>query len=233
MTTERFAERQTSAHPYPHKEQSVAEVQTIKTEELTERQRAVLDAALRALVTHGQKLTVAAIAREANCSKETLYKWFGDREGIMAAAIRLYASSVRVKPFDPAQLDAVTLKSVFEGFAADLLTVLTSPVSVALNRLGIAQAGQGPVDLGQIVLRNGRLSTGPRLKVAIEAGEAAGLLDCPDSEEAFRTFYGLVVRDVQIRLLLGDELAYTPARIAEDAQRATNQFFTLYAPQRG
>ena len=27
-----------------------------------------------------------------------------------------------------------------------------------------------------------------------------------DSEAAFRTFFGLVVRDVQIRLLLGDKL---------------------------
>jgi hypothetical protein len=52
-----------------------------------------------------------------------------------------------------------------------------------------------------------------------------------DAEEAFRSFYGLVVRDIQIRLLLGDELKYSPARIATEAAEATHAFFTLYAPQ--
>jgi AcrR family transcriptional regulator len=200
-------------------------------DDLTTRQRDVLEAALRVLVADGQKLTVAAIAREANCSKETLYKWFGDREGILAASIRAYASSVRVKPYNAQALDAETLRDVFTSFATDLLSVLTSPVSVALNRLGITAAGQGANDLGQIVLKNGRLSTGPRLKPAIEAGQRAGLLAIMDAEEAFRSFYGLVVRDIQIRLLLGDELNYTPARIAREAAEATHAFFTLYAPQ--
>ena len=48
------------------------------------------------------------------------------------------------------------------------------------------------------------------------------------SEEAFRTFFGLVVRDVQIRLLLGDDLELSQDDIDRDARRATEQFLTLY-----
>ncbi len=47
---------------------------------MSERQQAVLDAVL-ALMVEGAPLTMTAVARRASCSKETLYKWFGDRDG--------------------------------------------------------------------------------------------------------------------------------------------------------
>jgi hypothetical protein len=62
----------------------------------------------------------------------------------------------------------------------------------------------------------------------LEAGRDARLIRFDSSEEAFRTFFGLVVRDVQIRLLLGDELKLSPADIERDARRATEQFLELY-----
>ncbi|TIL84009.1 MAG: helix-turn-helix transcriptional regulator, partial [Mesorhizobium sp.] len=54
-----------------------ASVDIDTSEALTERQKAVLDAALRLLVEEGDQLTMTAVARRASCSKETLYKWFG------------------------------------------------------------------------------------------------------------------------------------------------------------
>ena len=42
------------------------------------------------------------------------------------------------------------------------------------------------------------------------------------------TFFGLVVRDMQIRLLLGDHLELTDDVVIRDARRATKQFFALY-----
>ncbi len=58
--------------------------------EFSPRQNAVLDSALRLLVDGGEKaLTTAGVARAANCSKESLYKWFGDRDGILSAMIGL------------------------------------------------------------------------------------------------------------------------------------------------
>ena len=50
--------------------------------ELTARQRTVLDAVLTLMVEQGGELTMTDIARRASCSKETLYKWFGDRDGV-------------------------------------------------------------------------------------------------------------------------------------------------------
>ena len=80
-----------------------------------------------------------------------------------------------------------------------------------------------------IVLENGRFAIARRLKPVLEAGRDAGLLAFDDTEAAFRTFFGLVARDVQIRLLLGDRFALTKADIARDAAVAARQFLTLYA----
>ena len=57
-------------------------------EPFTPRQNAVLECALQLLVAGGERaLTTAGLARAANCSKESLYKWFGDRDGLLVAMI--------------------------------------------------------------------------------------------------------------------------------------------------
>ncbi|MFD0938822.1 TetR/AcrR family transcriptional regulator C-terminal domain-containing protein, partial [Methylobacterium trifolii] len=118
--------------------------------------------------------------------------------------------------------------------AATWLGVISSPASLALNRVAIGQAASRGSTLGGIVLANGRFAVGERLKPVLEAGRAAGLLAFDDPEAAFRTFFGLVSRDVQIRLLLGDPLDFDPDEIERDAARAAEQFLKLYGrPQDG
>jgi ketol-acid reductoisomerase len=65
-------------------------------DEFTERQREVLDVVLKLMVAEGDGFSVAAVARAASCSKETLYKWFGDRDGLLTATVRWQASKVRM-----------------------------------------------------------------------------------------------------------------------------------------
>ncbi|MDG4880008.1 TetR/AcrR family transcriptional regulator [Mesorhizobium sp. WSM4884] len=198
------------------------------SEALTERQQAVLETALRLLVEEGDKLTMTAVARRANCSKETLYKWFGDRDGLLTATVQWQASKVRVAPVDRKGLDLASLTASLERFASDWLRVISSDTSIALNRVAVGHAGSGKDDLGAIVLQNGRIALARRLKPVLEAGREAGLLDFDDAETAFRTFFGLVARDVQIRLLLGDRLQLTETAIGDDAARATRQFLALH-----
>ena len=194
----------------------------------TPRQRDVLDAVLRLLVEEGDHLTMAAVARRASCSKETLYKWFGDRDGLLTAMVQWQASKVRVHPVDQKNLDLQSLTDSLEGYARDWLKVISSDTSIALNRVAISHVGSGKDNLGAIVLENGRFAMAKRLKPVLEAGKRAGYLLFEDVETAFRTFFGLVGRDVQIRLLLGDWPGLTEATIAEDAARATKQFLALH-----
>ena len=62
-------------------------IQSSDASEPTERQREVLDAVLALLVEEGDAVTMSAVARRASCSKETLYKWFGDRMTLTRADI--------------------------------------------------------------------------------------------------------------------------------------------------
>ncbi|WP_269929821.1 TetR/AcrR family transcriptional regulator [Aminobacter sp. HY435] len=199
----------------------------------TARQQDVLDAVLRLLVEEGDRLTMTAVARRASCSKETLYKWFGDRDGLLTATVQWQASKVRVQPVDRKGLDLVSLTSSLERFASDWLRVISSDTSIALNRVAVVHAGSDKRDLGAIVLERGRFALGRRLKPVLDAGREAGLLEFDDAETAFRTFFGLVARDVQIRLLLGDRLELTEAGIDGDAVRATQQFLALHGAKTG
>ena len=203
-----------------------------ETEEPTARQQAVLDAVLSLMVEEGDKLTMTAVARRASCSKETLYKWFGDRDGLLAATVRWQAARVRAGRYDRPTLDITALRDSLKGFAATWLTVISSPTSIALNRLAIGHAASRKSNLGGIVLENGRFAIGERLRPVLDAGREAGLLAFDDSETAFRSFFGLVGRDVQIRLLLGDALTLGRDEIERDAARATDQFLALYGRTR-
>ena len=212
--------------------QANADIDT--SEALTERQKAVLDAALRLLVEEGDNLTMTAVARRASCSKETLYKWFGDRDGLLTATVQWQASKVRVAPVDGEGLDLASLTASLEGFASDWLKVISSDTSIALNRVAVGHAGSGQGRsrrhrAGEWPLRAGQAAEAG----AARPGEQAGLLDFTDAETAFRTFFGLVARDVQIRLLLGDRLELTEAAIGGDAARATQQFLALYGAKTG
>ncbi|MCP1199635.1 TetR/AcrR family transcriptional regulator C-terminal domain-containing protein [Notoacmeibacter sp. MSK16QG-6] len=196
------------------------------------RQREVLDAVLRLMVEEGDRFSVARVARAASCSKETLYKWFGDRDGLLGATVRWQASRVRVGDYDSGRLNASQLREKLEEFAVNWLSVIASPTSLALNRVAIGQAGSGNSRLGDIVLANGRLAVAARLKPLLDAGRAAGHLSFDHTEEAFRTFLGLVGRDVQIRLLLGDEPSLDKKTIAADAKRAAQQFLALFGTEK-
>lgn len=196
--------------------------------DLTDRQRAVLDASLSLLVEAGDGLTMAAVARRARCSKETLYKWFGDRDGLLVATVQWQAAGVRPVRVEPDRLDMASLAAGLGQFASDWLSVVSTKSSIALNRLAVSRAGPARSGLGAIVLENGRFAMGRRLKPLIEDGRNAGLLAFADAEEAFRTFFGLVARDLQIRLLLGDRIALNATEIARESERAARQFLALY-----
>ena len=197
-------------------------------EALTERQQAVLDATLALMMEEGDALTMSSVSRRASCSKETLYKWFGDRDGLLTATVRWQASKVHVPAINKSTINRAILASTLEQFARDWLSVISSPSSIALNRLAVSHAGSGKTNLGSIVLTNGRQAMGRRLEPVLDAARDAKLLTFDNADEAFRTFFGLVLRDLQIRLLLGDAIKLAAAQISADAETATQQFLALY-----
>src|SRR5690554_7812818 len=93
---------------------TVAVTIKVNEETFTPRQQVVLTAALDLLVEGGDALTMTAVARRASCSKETLYKWFGDRDGLLTATVQWQAAKVRVPHVDRHRLDADILRANIE-----------------------------------------------------------------------------------------------------------------------
>ena len=194
-----------------------------------DRRHEVLSAVLDLMVEEGDRFSMAAVARRASCSKETLYKWFGDRDGLLTATVRWQASKVALPDLPATELTPEALAAALEGFAVNWLKVLTGDISIALNRLAIAHAGSGKSALGRIVLENGPFEMARRLEPVFLAGRRAGIIDFEDIAAAFRAFFGLVVADTQTRALLGEAAHPSPADIGKMARRATAQFLELFS----
>ncbi len=198
--------------------------------EFSPRQSAVLAEALRLLVEGGDKaLTTAGLARAASCSKESLYKWFGDRDGLLAAMISFQQSKVRTVERSGERLTAELLRDHLEVFARDLLEVLSGDVSLALNRLAIGQSSRDGSKLGRLLVEHGRRQIDKRAKALIDAGKRAGLLRFDDADQAYHTLYGLIVSDLHVRMLLGEPALKDNAI---QANRAVEAFLTLHSAQR-
>jgi len=194
-----------------------------RRDELVARREAVLDAALEELVERGyERLTMQGVAARARASKETLYAWFGGRDGLVRALIERNAdvSAARVRAALDGEADPT---ATLEGYARGLLTLLTGPVSVALNR-----AAMGSPALAEELLRSGRHRIGPLVEEYLGDLHRRGALDVPDPPAAFRLLYGLVVQDDQIRTLLG-EPAPSPAAVEARARTAVAAFLRLSA----
>jgi len=196
---------------------------------LTERQGAVLERALGLLVEGGERaLTTAGVARAANCSKESLYKWFGDRDGLISAMITYQAGKVRTVEVDARALTAESLRKHLVAFAGDLIDVLSGDVSLALNRLAIGQASREGAGLGRLLQERGRRQIGKRAAALLEAGRKAKLLAFDTADEAYGTLYGLVVSDMHLRMLLGEDASVLKKEFSPRAEKAVDAFLTLH-----
>ncbi|MCV3764513.1 MULTISPECIES: TetR/AcrR family transcriptional regulator C-terminal domain-containing protein [unclassified Rhizobium] len=203
-------------------------------DQFSPRQNAVLEEALRLLVSGGEKaLTTAGVARAANCSKESLYKWFGDRDGLMEAMIAYQASKVKTGEANAGALTRDSLEKMLDDFAIALLDVLSGDVSLALNRLAIGQASRDGSQLGEMLLERGRKQIGRRAATLLIAAKRARLIEFDDVTEAYEVLYGLIVKDWHVRLLLGEDMSAAKKEFGSRAKRAVAAFLRLYGTDKG
>lgn len=166
------------------------------------------------------KLTMAEVVRRAHASKGTLYAWFTDREGMLAAVIRRNGdrSAAGITRALAAGTDP---RTTLVTYSSGLLAMLTGPVSVALNRAALTHP-----DLAALLLAEGRHRVGPIVEAYLAEQHAAGTLRVPDPAGSFEILYGLVVRDTQIRVLLGEDPP-GPDAVRARATQAVDQFLVL------
>lgn len=197
--------------------------------EFSPRQQVVLQHALTLLVEGGEKaLTTAGLARTASCSKESLYKWFGDRDGLLAAVVAYQASQVQFPSENGVASDAGTYRAHVSAFVEALLAVLFSETSLALNRLSIGQSNTNSNRLGHLLLVRGKHMISARARNMLETGRRHGFLKFDDANDAYQVLYGLAVRDVHIRLLLGETASSAEKDLKTQAELAVDRFYSLF-----
>ena len=189
------------------------------------RRNEILDAGLQVLVQEGWSATsMIKIARRANASKETLYNWFGDKDGFFAAVIRRNAA-----PLD-ATLDPESRNSVADDltrYGIALLTLLTGDKSVAINRAAMAEAGTNAT-LGPILVEEGAGKSGRIFGAYLTARIRRGELKIDNLGAAVELFIALLKGNMQLYRLLGHGPRPTEDEIAARARVAANTFVTLY-----
>jgi AcrR family transcriptional regulator len=191
----------------------------------------ILDTTLRLLSERGYEGTsMQRVAAAARTSKETLYSWFGDKAGLFEALVTREAQAMNDQL--AAALDArdrpAGTREVLVRFGVDVLTLLLGPRSLTINRAAIAAASTSP-ELGRILAAAGRETTRPLVQRLLTDARRAGRLKVPDPDEAFEILIGLLVRDLQVRLLIGAAPAPSPEELKRRAEVAVDAFLRLHS----
>lgn len=162
------------------------------------------------------------IAKAANASNQTLYRWYGNKKGLFAQLVKDNAAETKCM-LDIAiagQLDAIkTLESVAPVFLAMLL----GERAILLNR---AAAAEPTGELGLAISMGGRDVIQPLFESIMQTpAKEHGI----DAKELTRLFLGLLVGDLQIKRVIGVEREPSKADIDERSMAALNTFTKLLA----
>jgi len=164
------------------------------------RQAQIEQAAYDLLDQHGYSGTsMQGIARKAQASNETLYKWYGDKKGLFIALVE--RNTTDVKAYLETELSSGhTTFAVLENLGPKLLSLVLGNRAVALNRAAVADPSG---DLSDAISRAGREVVMPLLVKVFENGRKHKDLECADPEEAAGLYINLLVGDLQIRRVIG------------------------------
>lgn len=198
----------------------------MKQEKRAKRAEEIEAAAYQVLEEKGYEgLTMLAVARAAKASNETLYRWYGDKQGLFEALILRNTESVQ------ARLDSIPDLSATDRLrhlGPALLTMLLGPRAVALNR---AAAADGSGTLGTRLATAGRDTIGPWLGQLIADGMDQGEFPRTNPSDFVETYFALLIGDTQIRRVTGAMPPPDDNWIATRAETALTRTIALFTPR--
>lgn len=192
------------------------------------RRELIEEAAYRVLVRDGYKAaSILAIAKEAKASNETLYRWYGNKQGLFASLVARNAESAR-DLLSKALASHTDPLAVLEKLGPVLLQVVTSERAVAINR-----AAAGDVydtgTLGEALAKGGRESLLPLIAKLLAQADAEGALQIDEPDAAAEIYIDLLIGDVQIRRATGALEPLSQKAIVARSTRALTLLRKLYA----
>lgn len=178
---------------------------------------AIKEAAFEVLAEKGYKAaSMLEIARRAKASNETLYKWFGNKQGLFKALVEDNAREAR-DLLEKALSDGSDPVDALSRLGPVLLGIVTGEKAVALNRAAAGDVFE-TATLGGTIAEYGRETIVPLLTAVFERAGKDGLLTVDDPREAAETYINLLIGDLQIRRVVG--VSSPPTREEAEARTA-------------
>lgn len=179
------------------------------------RETAIFEAAYVLLAEHGYGGTsMLRVARAAKASNETLYRWYGDKDGLFSAMVRDNAARTR-QMLEAALEGGGGAWETLDAVAPVFLAMLLGDRAILLNRAAAADASGA---LGAALVAGGREAVMPllvRLMLRLPGSSTEGV-----ARLAAEQFLGLLVGDLQIRRVIGQLPAPSDDEITERCRRA-------------
>ncbi len=196
----------------------------MRDDKRTLRQQQIEAAAYQVLEAKGYGGTsMLGIARQAKASNETLYNWYGDKQGLFRALVARNAEEVKQHLEDQLQTDSDAL-TILETLGPKLVRLLTGDRAIALNR---AAAADSTGELGATLSQSGREAIFPLLEAVFLRARTEGQLTFDDTGAAIALFLDLLIGDQQIRRVIGRLPEPTPDDCNHRARRAMDHLCKL------
>lgn len=170
--------------------------------------------------------SMLAVAKRAKASNETLYRWYGDKNGMFARMVHANADHVR-EVLDRAAAEKSQPMETLAAVAEALLGMLLSERAIILNR---AAASDPTGALGKLLTQAGRETVLPQVECVLRAAVEAGDLGLSEEGNIGALFLSLLVGDQQIRRVIGALGEPSSADVSAQASRAIAQLQVLCPP---
>lgn len=181
-------------------------------------------AAYGLLSLKGYKATsMLEVAKRAKASNETLYKWYGNKQGLflsmversVAASRELLVSSLEGKQ---------DLATILDTFGPQLLQMLTSQRTIVLNRAAAGDVHDTGM-LGRTINEGGRDAILPILAQVFDRSEPKGMT----GYEAAELYLDILISDLQIRRVIGVLPMLSETEVKARSDRARDIVLKLIA----
>lgn len=182
----------------------------------------LLDHTIRILLRDGYKqFSMNAVAQSARASKETLYRHFGDKAGLLHAA--LIRNARLIGPLLHNGLDQATgPEKKLHRLGMNYLHGCYLPEALALQRIAYADGenGLGPIFAAEI--------TEHAIRHVVHEMEQLG---CPSPHQDAETFLGMIQGKLHEKILLGMEIDNLERKLEAQVQHAV-RLFIAYLKQK-
>jgi AcrR family transcriptional regulator len=141
------------------------------------------------------------VARLASVSKATIYSYFDSKQALFGAIVTGRCAAM-VPIIEAAALGDQRPAEALRIIGRQFLDLLMSRGPLALYRIVLAEAGRFP-ELGRIFYESGPNRVAAALADYLARQHALGVLDAPHPRVLAEQFFGMVLGQIHVRLMLG------------------------------